>query len=132
MNNETFQTTPLPHDIDVFEGQHRTTRAIMPLKESLALVVYRPQELNKIFDVWVMNELGGNANSWIKVTSVGPLVKVERPLGFWSNDDIIFEDNSGELVVYNCINDEIKNLGVYGKRSRLEVLVYRESLFLVN
>ncbi|KAL3646168.1 hypothetical protein CASFOL_011348 [Castilleja foliolosa] len=132
MSNETFKKTLLPFRIEGLGGQHKTTRAIMPLKESIGLVVYRSKELNIGFDVWVMNGLGGDADSWSKVTTIGPLSRVERPLGFWNDDDVIFESVSGELVVYNCINEEIKNLGVYGKRSRLEVLVYRESLFSVN
>ncbi|GFP96390.1 putative F-box protein at3g17490 [Phtheirospermum japonicum] len=132
MSKEAFQKTPLPSNIEGLGGQHRTTRAVMPLKESIALVVYRSKELSVIFDVWVVNGLGGDADSWSRVTSIGPLSRVERPLGFWNDDDIIFESNIGELVVYNRTNEEIKNLGVYGKRSRLEVLVYRESLFSVN
>ncbi|KAK6157917.1 hypothetical protein DH2020_012165 [Rehmannia glutinosa] len=132
MSKETFQKTPLPSNIEVLGGQHRTTRAIMPLKESLALIVYRPQEFDKIYDVWIVDELGEDGDSWNKVTSIGPLSKVERPLGFWNNDEFILESSNGELVVYNCDNKKIKNLGVYGKRSRLEVLVYKESLFSVN
>ncbi|CAA0812508.1 F-box/kelch-repeat protein [Striga hermonthica] len=134
MSNEVFQTTPLPSNIDdVIGEQHKiSTRAIMPLKESLVMVVYCPQVLNKVFDVWVMNELGRDGESWSKIASIGPLSRVERPLRFWNNDDIIFESNIGELVVYDRVDEDIKNLEVYGKRSRLEVLVYKESLFPLN
>ncbi|KAI3457669.1 hypothetical protein Pfo_014332 [Paulownia fortunei] len=132
MSKEVFQKTPLPSNIEALGGQHRTTRAILPLKQSVALIVYRLQEFDKIFDVWIMNGLGGNSESWSKLMSIGPLSRVERPLGFWNNDEFILESSNGELVLYNRTNQEIKNLGVYGKRSRLEVLVYKESLFSVN
>ncbi|GER54015.1 mitochondrial division protein 1 [Striga asiatica] len=43
---ETFQKTPLPSNIDVLGGQHKSLlKKIMPLNESLAMVVYHPQEL---------------------------------------------------------------------------------------
>ncbi|KAL0285137.1 UNVERIFIED_CONTAM: hypothetical protein Sangu_2792500 [Sesamum angustifolium] len=130
---ETFQTTPLPSGIDVLGGQQRITRAVLPVKDSIALIVYRLQEVQKVFDIWVLNELGGNgAEGWIKATSIGPLSEVERPLGFWNNDEFILESSSRELVLYNRMNQKIKNLGVYGKRDRLEVLVHKESLFSVN
>ncbi|KAK4397818.1 F-box/kelch-repeat protein [Sesamum angolense] len=130
MSKETFQTTPLPSGIDVLGGQQRITRVILPVKDSIALIVYRLQEVQKVFDIWVLNELGGNgAEGWIKATSIGPLSEVERPLGFWNNDEFILESSSRELVLYNSMNQKIKNLGVYGKRDRLEVLVHKESLF---
>ena len=44
-------------DIEYFGGRHRHTRSIMPLNESVALIVYRMKEKEKVFDVWVMNEL---------------------------------------------------------------------------
>ncbi|KAL0444783.1 UNVERIFIED_CONTAM: F-box/kelch-repeat protein [Sesamum latifolium] len=133
MSKEMFQKTPLPSGIDVLGGQHRITRAILPVKDSIALIVYRLQEAQKVFDVWVLNELGGNgAEGWSKATSIGPLSEVERPLRFWNNDEFVLESSSRELVLYNRVNQKIKNLGVYGKRDRLEVLVHKESLFSVN
>lgn len=131
MRKEMFQKTPLPSNIEALGGQHRITRAILPLKESLALIVYGQQEVDKVFDVWIVNELGENVESWRKVMSIGPLLRVERPLGFWK-DEFILESSNGELVLYNRANKKFKNLGVYGKRSRLEVLVLRESLFSVH
>ncbi|PIN17447.1 hypothetical protein CDL12_09888 [Handroanthus impetiginosus] len=132
MRKEMFQKTPLPSNIEGLGGQHRITRAILPIKESIGLIVYRIQELDKTFDVWILKELGENASkSWSKVASIGPLSRIARPLGVWNNK-FILESGNGELVLYNNTNQEMKNLGVYGKRNRLEVLVYRESLFSVN
>ena len=50
--------------------------------------------------------------------------KSEGQLGFWMNGELILENDFGELVLY----EKIKNLGLQGKRGRLEVVVYRESL----
>ncbi|KAL8031233.1 hypothetical protein ABFX02_13G011200 [Erythranthe guttata] len=133
MINEIFQITPLPPLIstnDVFGG---ITRAIMPLKQSsIGLIVYPIKDSDKVFDVWIANELGGNVDLWCKIASIGPISSVERPLALWENDEFVLENSRGELVMYNCSNQEIKNLGFYGKRSRLEVLVYKESLFTVS
>lgn len=133
MSKEVFEKTPLPSGIEALGGQHRITRAILGLEQSIGLIVYPLRELDKVFDVWVKDdELGGNVESWRKIVSIGPLSRVERPLGFWNKDQFILESSSGELVVYDCWSQEITNLGFYGKRTRLEVLVYKESLFSVS
>ncbi|KAL3502458.1 hypothetical protein ACH5RR_036907 [Cinchona calisaya] len=136
MTKEVFQETPLPYDIEVFGGKHRTTRAIMPLNESIALIVYRVKESDKVFDIWVMNEfgLGGDhvESVWTKLSSIGPISGVERPLGFWRDSEFILENSARELVLYDPKTKETKNLGLYGKRDRLEVLVYYDSLVSVQ
>lgn len=134
MSKEKFQETPLPKDIETFGGKHRTTRAILQLNESIALIVYRMKEIEKVFDIWVMNEIGQGENKsvWTKLSSVGPISGVERPLGFWKNGELILENCSRELVLYDPKSKEIKNLGLYGKRDRLEVLVYYDSLVSVH
>ncbi|CAA3004099.1 F-box CPR30-like isoform X1, partial [Olea europaea subsp. europaea] len=119
MGKESFQMTPLPCDIEVLWGQHRTTRAISLYKESIALIVYHLKEVDKIFDIWVTKELGGNGDSWIKLSSIGPLSQVERPLGFW-NGEFMLENSSSELILYDPSSQEIKNLGIQGKRERVE------------
>lgn len=131
MGKESFQMTPLPCDVEVLGGQHRTTRAISLYKESIALIVYHLKEVDKFFDIWVTKELGGNGDSWIKLSSIGPLSQVERPLGFW-NGEFMLESSSSELILYDPSSQEIKNLGIQGKRERVEVLVYKESLFSIN
>ncbi|XP_027171422.1 F-box protein At3g07870-like [Coffea eugenioides] len=135
MSKEIFQETPLPSDIECFGGRHRTTRSIVPLNESIALIVYRMKEKEKVFDVWVMNELvlGAHEKStWTKQLSIGPISGVERPLGFWKSGELVLENCSRELVLYDRKTKEIKNLGLHGKRDRLEVLVYYDSIVSVQ
>lgn len=135
MEKEVFQETPpLPLDIDEeFGREKRTTRAIMPWKEKIGLVVYCMKEVEKFFDLWVVNGddvLGAN---WTKVSRIGGVVGVERPLGFWKNShELVLESSSRELVLYDLNSKEISNLGIYGKRDRLEVLVYIPTLVSLN
>ncbi|KZV16620.1 hypothetical protein F511_12076 [Dorcoceras hygrometricum] len=132
MSQEIFETTPLPPGIEALGGEEGITRAIFPLKESIALIVYPIKKVDKTFNIWVLDNSTGAACSWSKVSSIGPLARIHRPLGFWNDGEWILESNGGELVLYNPSNNEIKNLGVYGKRNRLEVVVHKESLFPVN
>ncbi|KAH6837390.1 hypothetical protein C2S53_010792 [Perilla frutescens var. hirtella] len=132
MSNEEFQMTQLPSDLESLGGQYRTSRAILPLRESLALVVYRQLEVDKIFDVWIVDELGGGSETWSKLASIGPISGVEKVLGFWNKYECILESSTGEMILYNRVKRTLRNLGIYGKRSRLEVLVLTESLYSIN
>ncbi|XP_047944718.1 F-box/kelch-repeat protein At3g23880-like [Salvia hispanica] len=134
MVDEVFETTELPSDVEPLGGQHRTTRAIVPLKESLVLIVYRQREDDKVFDMWILNEVGGGGGdeAWSKLMSIGPIPGVEKVLGFWNTYECILESGTGEMVLYNRVTRETKNLGIYGKRSKLEVIVMTESLFSMD
>ncbi|XP_016442952.1 F-box/kelch-repeat protein At3g23880-like [Nicotiana tabacum] len=132
MSEETFENTPLPSNIGVFgEQEIRNIWVIVPLNESISLIVYCLKQVEKYFDIWVTNELGVK-NCWTKLQRIGPLSKVERPLGFWKNGEFILENSNGQLVIYDPANQEVKTLGFYGKRGRLELVVYKESLISVN
>ncbi|KAG6419615.1 hypothetical protein SASPL_121837 [Salvia splendens] len=73
----------LPSDVEPLGGRHRTTRAIVPLKESLVLIVYRQREDDKVFDMWILNEVGGGEGDedWSKLMSIGPIPGVEEGAG---------------------------------------------------
>ncbi|KAL3849066.1 hypothetical protein ACJIZ3_010948 [Penstemon smallii] len=132
MRKEIFKKTPFPCGIEVIGGENKKTRAILPIKESISLIVYSTKKIDKVFDIWIMNELGENREGWIKVSSIGPISGVERPLGFWNVNEFVLESSGGELIMYDPKNRNIKKYGIYGKRNRLEALVYKESLFPVN
>lgn len=131
MANEEFKRSPLPSDIEDLGGEHRITRAIVPMNESIALIVYPQKQVEKFFDLWVMKELGVE-KSWTRLSTIGPLSGIERPLGFWNKGEFILENSFGELVLYDHCSQQIKNLGLQGKRDRLEVVVYMESLVALN
>lgn len=125
--NEEFLKTPLPSDIEDLGGVQGIARVTVPMNESIALIVYPQKHVEKFFDIWVLNGLGVE-ESWTRTSKIGPLSGVERPLGFWKKGEFILENSSGELVLYDCCTLRFKNLGLQGKRDRLEVLVYKESL----
>ncbi|KAK4341801.1 hypothetical protein RND71_037617 [Anisodus tanguticus] len=132
MSEETFQNTTLPSNIGFFgEQEIRSVWVIVPFEESISLIVYRLKEVDKYFDIWVISELGVK-KCWTKLQRIGPLLRVERPLGFWKNGEFLLENSSGQLVIFYPSNQEVKTLGFYGKRGRLEIVVYKESLISVN
>ncbi|KAF3660900.1 hypothetical protein FXO37_13162 [Capsicum annuum] len=132
MSEGIFRNTKLPLNIGTFgEREIRSVWVIVPFDESISLIVYCLKELEKYFDIWVISELG-TKSFWTKSQRIGPLSRVERPLGFWKNGEFILENNSGQLVIYDLSNQEVKTLEFYGKRGRLEIVVYKESLISVN
>ncbi|XP_063942989.1 F-box/kelch-repeat protein At3g23880-like [Daucus carota subsp. sativus] len=131
MNNEEFKKKALPIDIRDLEGEDRVTRAILPFGESIALLVYGIKQVEKVFDIWVIKSLDDD-ECWTRLSSIGPVSRVERPLGFWKNGELILENSCRELVLYDDGDGKVRYLGVHGKRDRLEVLVYKESLVSVN
>ncbi|KAG8387123.1 hypothetical protein BUALT_Bualt03G0220500 [Buddleja alternifolia] len=116
---------------DIGIGYDSKTRDLK-LKELVSLIVYHLRGIDKVFDIWVINELSGNVESWTKIFSIGPLPKVERPLGFWNNDEFILQSSYGELVLYNCTNQGIKNLRVYCKRNRRDNITNRRVISLLR
>ncbi|KAL8478105.1 hypothetical protein ACS0TY_030119 [Phlomoides rotata] len=131
VSREVFRTTPLPSEIEGLGGERRITRAIVPRKEALCLIVYGQRDVDKVFDVWSLRELGGSDKEgcWKKEMCIGPVSRVVKPLGFWGVGGIFLESSDGEMVFFNFVDGSIKNFGVYGKRSRLEVVVIKETLF---
>ncbi|XP_015168124.1 F-box protein CPR30-like [Solanum tuberosum] len=134
MSEEIFQNIKLPSNIGIFGEQEimRSVWVIVPFKESISLIVYCLKEVEKYYDIWVMNNEMGVENCWTKLQRIGPISRVERPLGFWKNGELILENSSGQLVIYDPSNQEMKTLGFYGKRGKLEIVVYKESLVSVN
>ncbi|KAK1394247.1 F-box/kelch-repeat protein [Heracleum sosnowskyi] len=131
MRNEEFKKKALPIDVRDLEGEDRVTRAILPFGESIALLVYAIKQVEKVFDIWVIKSLDAE-ECWTRLPSIGPVSRVERPLGFWKNGQLILENSCRELVLYDDGLGKVRYLGVHGKRDRLEVLVYKESLVSVN
>ncbi|XP_059670656.1 F-box/kelch-repeat protein At3g23880-like [Cornus florida] len=96
--------------------------------ESIAMVIYDPNEIEKQFDIWVMMEEG----YWTKQLTIGPFSDVEGPLGCSKKGDFIFYSNISHLVIYNPITKEIKYDEPHGELYSLKVFVYEESLASVK
>ena len=80
----------------------------------------------KIFDIWVMCEYGVK-ESWTKQFVIGPLSRIQFPLGFTMNDELLMVARNGQLVLYNSNAQEIKSLHVRATQA----IVYKESLVSV-
>lgn len=131
MANAQFKRTPLPSDVEDLGGAHRITRAIVPMNECIALIVYPQKQVEKFFELWVMKEFGVK-ESWTRLSTIGPLLRIGRPVGFWNNGEFILENSFGDLVLFDNCSKQIKNLGLQGKRDRLELVVNIESLVALN
>ncbi|KAJ7974649.1 F-box protein family [Quillaja saponaria] len=100
---------------------------VASFKESISVITYPREGTEKYFDVWVMEDYG-KEESWTKQLRIGPILDVERPLGFWRNRQLLLEDSNGRMVLYDPDAEEIKNLVVHGERSSLQAAIYMESL----
>ncbi|KAK9010706.1 hypothetical protein V6N11_043577 [Hibiscus sabdariffa] len=85
----------------------------------------------KSFEIYVMKEYGVR-ESWTKILTIGPLTKVEMPLAFWKNDEILMEGSDGLVVSYNLKTQELKDLPIYGVPKSFATLVYVNSLVSVK
>ena len=114
----------------VFEsdaGVHDCVRNSV-LNNCIAMIVSDAQDTvtEKIFDIWVMCEYGVK-ESWTKQFVIGPLSRIQFPLGFTMNDELLMVARNGQLVLYNSNAQEIKSLQVRATQA----IVYKESLVSV-
>ena len=79
------------------------------------------------------------SRSWIKQFVVGPLVGIERPLGFAKNGELLLVGNNGQGVLYNFGSRLVwwvtKNLEVRGLPDSfhaLQTISYVESLVSIT
>ncbi|KAJ9683570.1 hypothetical protein PVL29_019233 [Vitis rotundifolia] len=73
----------------------------------------------------------GVKESWTILFKIGPVSGVERQGG------LFMESSSGELLLYNRLTRQLKNLGVFScarrpSIQRMQVIIYKESLVSLN
>lgn len=90
---------------------------------SLALVVLDEEE--KCFDLWVMKE-----RCWTKQFTVGPFLEACEPLGLWKKGAFFLESETGQLLLYDPNNKEMRDLGL--RALWFSVATYRESLLTIK
>ena len=122
MSNELFLTTTLP-DNRAIGYQHYGIRWFFVLNESVSLVIFIEDiELSEsFFHIWSLLEFG-DRESWTKLFTIGPLMGIEKPLGFFKNDSMFLENNEGQLLLYNLSTQEMTNLQIGGVRKSLEIV----------
>lgn len=126
MKNEVFKKTKLP-DYNGIPSK-RVHGSLTSLKNNLVFIHDYPLGgISKCFDVWVLGEYGVR-ESWMKQLTIGPVLGVTAPLGFWKNGELILEDGQGKLVSYDHITGDMKDLQARGVVYILQVLPYKETL----
>jgi hypothetical protein len=68
----------------------------------------------------------GIKESWIKLFIVGPLSRVEHPIGIGKKGDIFFRKNDDVLVWFNLNTQKIEELGLKGSCTS-RIMIYKES-----
>uniref|UniRef100_A0A5B6YQ60 F-box domain-containing protein n=1 Tax=Davidia involucrata TaxID=16924 RepID=A0A5B6YQ60_DAVIN len=131
LGDEVFREIAVPDSHGI---SFEINRKLSVLKESLSVIVYSTaEEKNICFDIWVMNEYGVE-ESWTKQFTVGPLLTVSKPLGFWKNGEVIFnyeENLNNVLFLYDPSAQEMKDFLTHGTEYSYEVYNYVESLVLI-
>ncbi|XP_050273971.1 putative F-box protein At1g50870 isoform X3 [Quercus robur] len=125
MSNEVFLTTTLP-DGDL-EDPNGTWRIFFVLNELVSLVTFGKdrERLENCFYIWSLLEYGVK-ESWIKLFTIGPLMGIEEPLGFWKNESLFLRNNEGQLLLYDPSAQKITNHQVDGRP--MQMITYVESL----
>ncbi|XP_059670634.1 putative F-box/kelch-repeat protein At3g22730 [Cornus florida] len=123
IGNEVFREIKMPPDMAKSKWGD-----LSMYNDSLAMFIYDPNEVEKYIDIWLMTV----EECWMKELTIGPLLDVERPLGFWKNGELFLELETGESVLYNPNTGETKDLRHRGKDDCLKVLIYKESLVSIK
>lgn len=126
MKNEVFTKTQLP-DYNGIPSKS-VHGSLTSLKNSLVFIHdYLLGGLNTSFDVWVLGEYGIR-ESWMKQLTIGPMLGVTTPLGFWNNGELLLEDDQKKLVSYDSITQDMKDIQAQGVVHILQVIPLKESL----
>ncbi|XP_023880217.1 F-box/kelch-repeat protein At3g06240 [Quercus suber] len=112
MSNEIFLTTTLPNGD--LEDPNGTWRIFFVLNELVSLVTFGKdrERLENCF-YWSLLEFGVK-ESWSKLFPIGPLMGIEKPLGFWKNESLFLRNNEGQLLLYDPLAQKMTNLQVDG------------------
>lgn len=109
MSDEDFRLIRLPNRDGLWDYKIKKSMAV--LSGSIALIVRLVEGMEKSFDIWVMLEYGVE-ESWTKQFKIGPVLGVDRPLGFAKNGQLLLVDDNGHLVSLDFNGKEIKFLHV--------------------
>ncbi|XP_059670673.1 F-box protein At4g19940-like [Cornus florida] len=94
---------------------------------SIALLHWDREDDEKFFDIWVMEE----ERFWTKELTIGPLLGIRTPLGFWKNGEVFLETDNSELVLYNCNTHEMKDFQIHGNKDAFQnsiwTFIYRRA-----
>ncbi|XP_017984400.1 PREDICTED: putative F-box protein At3g10240 [Theobroma cacao] len=96
---------------------------IASFNEALAIIVYPRRGMEKCYDIWVLN-----GYLWTKQLTIGPILGVGRPLGFWKNGELFLESENHKLVMFDPCTRELQDFGIHMPKYRTQLIVYAESI----
>ncbi|GER31680.1 F-box protein [Striga asiatica] len=91
---------------------------------SLATIFYPKYGEEKTFELWVRSHDG--SWEWISTFCVPG---VDKPLGFWTKDDLLFRGKGEYLILYHIVTQEVKCLNISDDLLRLKFVPCVESGF---
>ncbi|KAK4425115.1 putative F-box protein [Sesamum alatum] len=134
MQNEVFERTPLPPCVHDAADAGQLKLKFFAKDDSLLLFVYPLWERfsleDECFGRWLLNGLGDKGR-WTRLSSVGPLLGVPKPLALWKSHELVFKrwGEEKKLILYNSSTQEIRNtVKISKKQYGLTVLGYKGSL----
>lgn len=113
----------------LIESPISTLGKLLPLHDG-RISIWDTERIKRSTQIWVLND----EDNWTKLLKIEPILEVERMLGFWKNDEVLFvESKSGQLLLYNLGIDEFIDFGIEASAAGdLHVYNYEESLVAIN
>ncbi|XP_075657611.1 F-box/kelch-repeat protein At3g06240-like [Castanea sativa] len=133
MSNELFLRTTIPDDSAVGYCNDNW-RSFFVLNElvSLVILIEDMERSESCIHIWSLLEFGVR-DSWTKLFTIGPLMRIDRSFGFLQNNSMLLKNNEGQLLLYNLFTEEMTDLRFGGVSSKwLQVIPYMESLISVK
>ncbi|XP_017984402.1 PREDICTED: F-box/kelch-repeat protein At3g23880-like [Theobroma cacao] len=96
---------------------------IASFNEALATIVHPIRGMEKCYDIWVLN-----GYLWTKQLTIGPILGVGRPLGFWKNGELFLESENHDLVMFDPCTGELQDFGIHMPMCSTQLVVYAESI----
>lgn len=104
---------------------------LVVLNGSLAMIGCGGDGNDNRMDVWVMNQYGV-AGSWTKNISCRMYSVIDRPLACGRDRQILLGKNHTEIFLYDCVTEEIKNVGSRGAAYWSDVFNHVETLIPIK
>ena len=95
MSNELFLRTTIPDDSAVGYC-HYSWRRFFVLNELVSVVIFIEdiEQSESCIHIWSLPEFGVR-DSWTKLFTIGPLMRIDRPFGFLKNNSMLLKNNEG-------------------------------------
>lgn len=127
MGDEVFREVMLP---DSLANDYVYDMSVSTLGDSLAALKYNKETGQESCCVWVMGEYGV-AESWTKLYTI-TVPGLTRTICFRKDGEVILSLCNNELVSYDPVTGQIKDLGIHGNIRSFYVGTYMESLVFLK